>query len=598
MSNPLESLSLKTAIEKIWHILNPPEKRRVVVLLGMTIFGVVLDTFGISLIIPAVAMLTDPEFQTNYPQIKPFVKLVGNPTQSVLVVFGLGALVVVYLFKNIFIGLNKFLQMRFQAEVETRLSNRLFNRYLNQPYSFHLHRNSSELIRNLQDAKAVTDYAVAPILILVTEALVLIGLSALLLIIEPIGSAAVVLIIATASFVFHVLTKSLAGKWGSERQFHDGQRLKEATQALGGIKDVKVLNRESIFERRFSNHNDAKVSSDQKFLFLQQLPILWLEILVLFSLTILVAILELQGNSPSEILPVLALFAAASFRVLPSANRTITAFQNLKYGRSILNTVSHDLSLPVREYGPSKTQNRLLPKGIELNQVSYKFEGTIEPTLNCINLKISAGESIGIIGTSGAGKSTLIDVFMGLLEPNSGQVLVDGEDISIDPRIWQSAVGYVPQNIFLTDESLQRNIAFGVDFEDIDKQAVDQAIDSAQLRAFVNSLPEGLNTVVGERGVRLSGGQRQRIGIARALYQNPPVLILDEATSSLDLETEAGVMEAVEQLHGEKTLIIVAHRLSTVQQCDRLFLIDNGKVAMEGSYEEVIAVYRPTDQAS
>ena len=560
MSNSLESLSLKTAIEKIWHILNPPEKRRVVVLLGMTIFGVVLDTFGISLIIPAVAMLTDPEFQTNYPQIKPFVKLVGNPSQSVLVVFGLGALVVVYLLKNIFLGVNKFLQMRFQAEVETRLSNRLFNRYLNQPYSFHLHRNSSELIRNLQDAKAVTDYAVAPILILITEVLVLIGLSALLLIIEPIGSAAVVLIIATASFVFHVLTKSLAGKWGSERQFHDGQRLKEATQALGGI--------------------------------------LWQEILVLFSLTILVAILELQGNSPSEILPVLALFAAASFRVLPSSNRTITAFQNLKYGRSILNTVSHDLSLPVREYGPSKTQDRLLPKGIELNQVSYKFEGTTEPTLNCINLKISAGESIGIIGTSGAGKSTLIDVFMGLLEPNSGQVLVDGEDISIDPRIWQSAVGYVPQNIFLTDESLQRNIAFGVDFEDIDMQAVDQAIDSAQLRAFVNSLPEGLNTVVGERGVRLSGGQRQRIGIARALYQNPPVLILDEATSSLDLETEAGVMEAVEQLHGEKTLIIVAHRLSTVQQCDRLFLIDNGKVAMEGSYEEVIAVYRPTDQAS
>jgi ABC-type bacteriocin/lantibiotic exporter with double-glycine peptidase domain len=187
---------------------------------------------------------------------------------------------------------------------------------------------------------------------------------------------------------------------------------------------------------------------------------------------------------------------------------------------------------------------------------------------------------------------------MGLLEPNSGQVLVDGEDISVDPRIWQSAVGYVPQNIFLTDESLQRNIAFGVNFEDIDMQAVDQAIDSAQLRAFVNSLPEGLNTVVGERGVRLSGGQRQRIGIARALYQNPPVLILDEATSSLDVETEAGVMEAVEQLHGEKTLIIVAHRLSTVQQCDRLFLIDNGKVAMEGSYEEVIAVYRPTDSES
>lgn len=354
MSSSRESLSVKVAIEKIWLILNPLEKRRVIVLLGMTIFGVVLDTFGISLIIPAVAMLIDPEFQNNYPQLRPFIRLVGNPSQSVLVVFGLAGLVLVYLLKNIFLGANKFLQMRFQAEVETRLSNRLFNRYLNQSYSFHLHRNSSELIRNLQDAKAVTDYAVAPILVLVTEALVLIGLSTLLLVIEPVGSGAVVLIIATASFLFHTMTKSLAGKWGSERQFHDGQRLKEASQALGGIKDVKVFNREKIFESRFSSHNDAKVSSDQKFLFLQQLPILWLEILVLFSLTILVAILEIQGKSSTEILPILALFAAASFRVLPSANRTITAFQNLKYGRSILNTVSHDLSLPVGKIGRLK----------------------------------------------------------------------------------------------------------------------------------------------------------------------------------------------------------------------------------------------------
>jgi len=487
----------------------------------------------------------------------------------------------------------KYLQMRFQARVEVRLSNGLFDRYLHQPYSYHLTQNSSGLIRNLMDARAITDYAIAPVLLVFTETLILLGLAIVLLVVQPVGSIAVVSTMGLAGYFFHRFTRKFAGIWGQERQFHDGERLKEAQHGFGGIKDVKILGNEQHFLERYEIHNNAKVSADQKFMFLQQLPILWLEVLVIFGLATLVSILVARGQSTTDLLPTLAVFAAAAFRVMPSAQRTLNSMQSLKYGHSILETISNDLLLSPSSFLQSTQQLSNSISQIELKNVSFGYEGIQRETIKNVSLTIGNGQSVGFIGASGAGKSTLIDLVLGLLEPTDGQILVNGGNISNDIRLWQRNIGYVPQSIFLTDDTLRSNIAFGLTKELIDHDAVMTALAAAQLGEFVEELPDGLDTMVGERGIRLSGGQRQRIGIARALYHNPSLLVLDEATSSLDLETESGVMEAVEELHGQKTIIIVAHRLSTVSKCDNLALIENGELVAFGPVASVMNIYRP-----
>jgi ABC-type multidrug transport system fused ATPase/permease subunit len=290
-------------------------------------------------------------------------------------------------------------------------------------------------------------------------------------------------------------------------------------------------------------------------------------------------------------------FAAAAFRVMPSAQRTLNSMQSLKYGHSILETISNDLFLSTSSSLKSTQQSANSISQIELKNVSFGYEGIQRETIKSVSLSIGNGQSVGFIGASGAGKSTLIDLVLGLLEPTDGQILVNGSNISNDIRLWQRNIGYVPQTIFLTDDTLRSNIAFGLTKELIDHDAVMTALSAAQLSEFVADLPDGLDTMVGERGIRLSGGQRQRIGIARALYHNPSLLVLDEATSSLDLETESGVMDAVEELHGQKTIIIVAHRLSTVSKCDNLALIENGELLAFGPVEDVMRIYRPEVEA-
>jgi ABC-type multidrug transport system fused ATPase/permease subunit len=305
------------------------------------------------------------------------------------------------------------------------------------------------------------------------------------------------------------------------------------------------------------------------------------------GLTGLVGVMLSAGNEPKEIVPVVGLFAATAFRVLPSVNKVVGSRQLLKVSRNAIETIYGDLHLPVLE----RRTSEVTPLGFEVLNVqslTFNYEGIADSVLNNVNVHIQKGEAVGFVGQSGSGKSTLIDIMLGLLEPQSGSVLINGQKISQVKTAWQKSIGYIPQAIFLMDDSLRRNIAIGIADNQIDEIAIRDALKSAQLEDFVASLPEGLDTVVGERGVRLSGGQRQRIGIARALYHRPSVLVLDEATSSLDTETEHGVMQAVQALQGDKTVIIVAHRLSTVEYCDRLYRLDAGRIVDEGTFDEVM----------
>jgi ABC-type multidrug transport system fused ATPase/permease subunit len=365
-------------------------------------------------------------------------------------------------------------------------------------------------------------------------------------------------------------------------------RIQHLQQGLGGAKDVKLLGRESDFLNQYSIHNKESARVNQLNNTVQQLPRIWLELLAVCGLVALVLVMLAQGGALETIIPKLGLFAVVTFRLMPSISRLLNVMQSLKYCLPVIDVLQKDLILPAPEEQENKSTQSTFHKSLELQHITYTYPSADLPSLKDISLSIQCGESVGFIGTSGAGKSTLVDILLGLLPPDHGVVSVDGKDIQKNLRFWQNQIGYVPQSIYLTDDTLLRNIAFGLSSEQINQESVLKAIRAAHLDDFIQSLPEGLNTIVGERGVRLSGGQRQRIGIARALYHDPSVLVLDEATSALDTATEVGVMEAVRELHGSKTIIIVAHRLSTIEHCDRLYQLENGQIKTYGTPNDVL----------
>jgi ABC-type multidrug transport system fused ATPase/permease subunit len=552
------------------------------VLLGLMIIGMVLETLGVGLVIPALALLTQQDLAHSYPTLQPALHALGNPSQKTLVIGGMLVLVGVYLIKALFLAFLAWRQTHFAYGVQAQLSQRLFTVYLRQPYTFHLQRNSAQLIRNAVGEVDIFTYnGIMPGMLLLTESLVLLGLCSLLLVVEPLGALIVISVLGTAAWGFHLLTRGRIARWGQARQHHEGLRIQHLQQGLGGAKDVKLLGRETDFLEQYGLHNVQSARAGQLQETLRQLPRLWLELLAVSGLAILVISMLVQDRALEAVLPTLGLFAATAFRLIPSVNRVLGAMQSLRYGLPVIDTLHMELNLTTPEVVDTHSPVTPFQTMLELSQTTYTYPAAAKPALEDISLSIRCGESVGFIGASGAGKSTLVDILLGLLTPDTGEVRVDGKGIQANLRNWQDQIGYVPQSIFLTDDTIRRNVAFGLANRQIDDTAVQRAIRAAQLDEFVASLPDGLETLVGERGIRLSGGQRQRIGIARALYHDPAVLVLDEATSSLDIATESGVMQAVTTLQGTKTTIIVAHRLSTVKHCDRLYRLEQGRVTVE-----------------
>ena len=579
---PLTSRAKPSIARKTFDLLPPTERRNAVVLLCLIIIGMVLEVLGVGLVIPAIALLTQHDLASNYPTLRPTLQALGNPGQQTLVIGGMLVLVGVYLIKAMCMAVLAWQQMRFAFSVQAQLSQRLFTVYLRQPYTFHLQRNSAQLIRNvINEMNFLTVNGVLPGMMLLAESLLLCGLGGLLLVIEPLGTLIVMSVLGPSAWVCHRLTRGCIARWGEARLYHEGMRIQHLQEALGGVKDVKLLGREACFLDRYSKDNIQNARVGQLQSTMQQLPRLGVELLAVIGLTILVTSMVAQNRALEAVLPVLGLFATSAFRLMPSVSRVITALQSLRYGLPVINTIHAELKLDAPEATRRRSPFTPLREVLELKNVSYAYPGDTEPVLNDISLTIRRGESVGFIGASGAGKSTLIDILLGLLTPDKGEVRVDGEDIQQALRAWQDLIGYVPQSIFLTDDTLRRNVAFGLVDEQIDDAAVQRAIKAAQLEGFVSGLPDGMETLVGERGVRLSGGQRQRIGISRALYHDPAVLVLDEATSALDVATEQGVMQAVNALRGSKTIIVVAHRFSTVRQCNRLYRLEQGWIVEE-----------------
>lgn len=574
---------------KIYSLHTPAERRRGLLLLALMTIGMLLETLSIGLVIPAITLMMQGDIVERYPGIAPVLSLLGKPTQAGLISAAMLGLVAVYLVKNIFLAFLIWRQTHFSFDVQANISQRLFTIYLRQPYTFHLQRNSAELLHNVTGEVGLFTMVITSALLLITELLVLVGIAVLLLLVEPLGAVIVFVVLGSAALGFHKMTRERISRWGVERQLHDGMRVQHLQQGLGGAKDVKLLGREKDFLAQFHAHTikSARVWKLQGTL--QHLPRLIFELLGVMGLVILVLCMLSQGYNMTSIVPTLGLFAAAAFRLMPSVNRVLFSVQALRYRLPVVNKLYEELNLISPEPANQQTSDSEVFKNeLCLIDVTYHYPASTLLALDGISINIRNGESVGFIGASGSGKSTMVDVILGLLAPSAGRVEVDGHDIQQRLRQWQDQIGYVPQSIYLTDDTLRRNVAFGLSNEQIDDLAVQRAIKAAQLEDYVSTLPIGLETVVGERGVRLSGGQRQRIGIARALYHDPPILVLDEATSSLDGITEKGVMEAVTALKGSKTIIVVAHRLSTVANCDRLFVLERGRLVEKGETSQVL----------
>lgn len=564
---------------KIWRMLPAGKRRAAVRLWLLMMVGMMLEMLGVGLVIPVIALLAKQDLAASYPAFESVMDLLGQPAHETLIIWAMLALAGVYLVKNLFLAFLAWQHTQFAFGIQAELSQQLYSLYLHQPYTFHLQRNSAQLIRNVHgELGMLVQSAITPSIVLLTEGLILFGLCALLLIVEPLGTLMLVALLGIAARLFQVATKEYVGRWGKARQHHDGKRMQHLHQGLGGAKDVKIFGREKEFVEQYRYHAVQSARMNQMQTTLQQFPRLWLELVTIMGLSALVLSMLAQGRIIASILPTLGLFAAAAFRLLPSANRLISAIQLLRYSQPVVDLLHKELDLAMPTTNGGQKGPFSFRDCLQLDDVTYTYPRSDgqPPALNHVSLTIRKGESIGFVGASGSGKSTLVDVILGLLLPNMGRVIIDGQEITRNLRAWQDQIGYVPQSIYLTDDTLRHNIAFGLPDTQIDQDAVWRAIKAAQLEEFVQGQAIGLDTVVGERGVKLSGGQRQRIGIARALYHDPDVLVLDEATSALDMTTEAAVMEAITALKGKKTILIVAHRLSTVEQCDRLYHLDQG----------------------
>lgn len=572
-------------------ILNKKQERRIVIIAVMMVVGAILEMVGVSLILPLVSVITDHDFIENNSYARVICQLLRIHSAKVFVFVMIISLIFIYIFKNLYLFLEYYVQWRFVCNNRFGTQKRLIQRYLSQPYEFFLNVQSGEIIRVVNEDVSRTFNLLSTILNFLTEAIISIALVITIVITDPIMAVLTTVVLGGVLFLVNRILKPVLKRAGVRYQSSVAKSNKWLMQSITGIKELRVSKSENFFLSQFSVYGKQAVDADKLNNVLNNVPRLAIEAFGISSMLIVIAILMCMGREINSMLPQLTAFAMAAVRLLPSVNRMSTALNLMSYYEPSLDKMIENLQ-EFDEQGNIGIENDFKEKKemnaeiqvinkIELCDITYHYPNVEQPVLKHANMRINIGQSVGIVGASGSGKTTAIDILLGLLYPQSGSVEVDGHDIRENYDGWLSQLSYIPQNIFMLDDTIRANVAFGITTEEIDDKQVWKALEEAQLKEFVQSLPEGLDTSIGERGVRLSGGQRQRIGIARALYSDPQLLIFDEATSALDNETESAIMESINALHGKKTLIIIAHRLTTIQECDVIYRVENGKIVME-----------------
>ena len=581
-------------LKKIFFILSSRERKKAGLLFLMILIMALLDMIGVASILPFMAVLTNPDIvQTNIILNKMFqassIFEVKNTQQFLYV---LGVFVFILLVTSlIFKALTNYLQIRFVQMREYSIGKRLVEGYLHQPYNWFLSRHSADLGKTiLSEVSQVIGSGMNPLMEVIAKGMVSIALIVLLILADPKLALIVGFSIGGAYGLIFYFTRSFLDRIGKERLKSNQLRFTAVSEAFGAAKEVKVGGLEQIYIKRFSDSAKSFAQTAASATIVRQLPRFILEAIAFGGIMLVILYLMAQTGSFNKALPIISLYVFAGYRLMPALQQTYSALAQLTFVGASLDALSDEIK-NLKPFNSNQAQGVLsFNKEITLKNIDYNYPNSSRTALKDVNLKIPAKNTVGIIGSTGCGKTTTVDIILGLLEAQKGTLEVDGQVISRqNSRAWQRTIGYVPQHIYLSDDTVEANIAFGIDLKDINQEAVEKASKIANLHEFViNELPKNYQTTIGERGVRLSGGQRQRIGIARALYSNPQVLILDEATSALDNQTEKAVMDAVNNIGKDITIILIAHRLSTVKKCNKIFLLEKGELKNQGTFEELI----------
>ncbi len=582
--------------KKLVYILTPGERKIALMLLAMILVMAFLDMLGVASIMPLITLLTNPDIIETNSILKKTYEIseqfgIKNTNQFIFI-FGILVFFLI-IFSLGFKALTIYVQIRFSAMREYSIGKRLVEGFLHQPYSWFLNRHSADLGKTvLSEVSLVISHGIKPVMNLITYSTITIMLVTLLILVDPKLSIIVGFILGLAYGIIYKLTRTFLKRIGEERMIANEERFRTITEAFGAAKEIKVSGLEKIYTERFANPAKTAAKHAASAQLIGNLPRYILEAIAFGGMVLMILYLMARSGTFIEALPIISLYAFAGYRLMPALQQIYVSMSQLRYIGSSLDSLYDDLRSFKSTYQFKKNETLQLQNSIKLNNINYSYPKSSKVALKDINIIIPAKNTIGIVGATGSGKTTLVDIILGLFEPQTGTLEVDNVVITNDNRRnWQRSIGYVPQQIFLADDSVSANIAFGVDLEKIDQDAVERVAKIANLHDFViNELPKKYKTTIGERGVRLSGGQCQRIGIARALYHNPKILILDEATSSLDNLTEKAVMEAVHKLGDDITIISIAHRLSTVKKCDTIFLLEKGILKGQGKFEDLIQI--------
>lgn len=582
---------MRKIFQKMMVLLDTRQKRQMVGIVILMLIGGVLESVGISLIAPVMEIVLEPEAVDQKPYLHFLYTFFHLHSTEQLAGLIMVALVLVFVIKNIFLYFMNVVQLRFVYTNQFATSRRMMINFMKRPYEYYLNADTSVIQRNITSDVNNMYGLILSVLQLTSEVIVFVCLVVILLSQDAQMTIFIAGLLIVVLMIIKYVIKPVMQRAGRENQDYYSGLYKWIEESVTGIKEIKIAGRENYFINGYADCGAGYVNAVQKYNLYNSTPRLLIETVAIAGMIGYMLFLMQTGVSIRQVAPSLSVLALAAARLLPSANRINTYTTSIAYFEPFFMNVSDHLQAEIHDedmtydehvYRRRETVEKLpLHREISLENISYKYPNTNVYILKEANLKIPVGKSVGIVGTSGAGKTTIVDVMLGLLAPAEGRILADGVEVRAHYKEWLKNIGYIPQTIFMLDSTIRKNVAFGVPDDEIEEERVWAALKEAQLDTYIRSLPDGLDTSIGERGIRLSGGQRQRIGIARALYEDPEVMVLDEATSALDGETEAAIMESINRLHGKKTLVIIAHRLTTIEKCDLVYRVGEQKAVRE-----------------
>lgn len=582
---------MKKIYKKLMVLLDKKQKRTMVFLIFMMLIGAVLETLGVSSIMPVMDVVMEENALENHEYLRVICEIFQIDNKRDLMILVLSSLIGIFAVKNSFLFFQQKMQLKFVYTNQFATSRRMMINFMQRPYEYYLNADTSVIQRSITSDVNNMYGLILALLQLISESIVFLFLVAISLVADIWMCITVTSLLLIVLLVIKCVLKPIMKRAGEENQDYYSGLYKWIDQSVMGIKEIKIACREPYFINEYSKCGAGYVSAVQRYNLYNATPRLLIETVAIAGMVLYMMVQLLNGTGAIDIMPQLTLLALVAMRLIPCANRINNHLTSIAYFEPFFMGVSDNLQEEIRDenvdyaaetYQKSVDVEKLVIKDkIELKNITYKYPNSDVLIFDNANMEIPIGKSVGIVGTSGAGKTTVVDILLGLLRLQSGEILADGVEVREHYREWLKNIGYIPQSIFMVDASIRKNVAFGYADEEIDDKKVWEALAEAQLDEFVRGLPEGLDTSIGERGIRISGGQRQRIGIARALFEDPEVLVLDEATSALDNDTEAAIMESINRLHGRKTLIIIAHRLQTIEKCDMVYRIENGKAALQ-----------------